>query len=112
MYAPYTLVEACDEDAAKYAVYEEATVHGCLKVLRSHTTGVAIPTTVLMKDTNNNIEAYPFLLSTIPVNGAKVRVFELQGNGFSVHNSMGLSGMVADALKSAGSNRGGLQFSR
>ncbi len=106
----YVATENCDESAARYHVYDNARTQGCLSLLRSTATGQPVPVTVLLKTTEANIAANFFLLSTIPVNGAKFRVFDFVGTAVSVHLDMGRSGLVSKALQAEGAARGGLRY--
>ena len=64
-----------------------------------------------MKNTEANALAETFLLNTIPVNGARHRVFDFSPvNAVETHISMGKSGIVFDAFKKDAVGLGGLRF--
>lgn len=106
------IVEDCDSKASTYHVYGQARLQGCLALLRSNTTGVPVPVSVFMKNAEANALAETFLLNTIPVNGARHRVFDFSPvNAVHTHISMGSSGIVFDALKKDAQSLGGLRFS-
>jgi hypothetical protein len=109
---PYSLTQDCTADALPYTVYDFGQRYGCLSLIRSRSTAQPVPVGVFMKNTQANVAASGTLLSTIPVNGAKVRTFDFAGNAVSVHIDMGRSGLVYDAIKADGSGRGGLRFTR
>jgi hypothetical protein len=54
-------------------------IFGCLSLLRNLSNGEPVPVSVFMKDTTASINAYRFLLATMPVNGVNVRAFDLPG---------------------------------
>jgi hypothetical protein len=112
MERPYALTQDCTADALPYTVYDFGQRYGCLSLIRSRSTGQPVPVGVFMKNTDANVAASDTLLSTIPVNGAKVRTFDLPGGSISVHVEMGRSSQVYDAIKVDGSGRGGLRFTR
>jgi hypothetical protein len=112
MKEPYRLLADCDADASQFSVYDDARTFGCLSLLRNFSSAAPIPVGVFMKDTAANIAAHPFLLSTVPVNGAKVKTFDLPGTATSVHIDMGGAASVYNALKADGRARGGLQFAK
>ncbi len=106
----YAAIEDCDATAARYSVFDNARTQGCLGLVRSSSTGQPVPVSVLMKTTEANAAADPFLLSTTPVNGASYRVFDFEGTAISVHLDMGRSGIVRKALEAEGAARGGLRY--
>ena len=106
----HVATEDCTDDASRYQVRDNAQTEGCLALVRSTSTGAPVPVSVLMKTTEANIAADDFLLSTIPVNGARVKVFDFAGTAVSVHVAMGRSGIVETALRAEGANVGGLRY--
>jgi hypothetical protein len=101
----------CDATAIAYHVVGDAPTRGCLSLLRSRSTTAPIPVGVFLKNTEANVKADLFLLSTIPVNGAKHQVFDFSPvDGTKTHIAMGGSGIVYEAFKRDATARGGLRF--